>query len=61
MSTSKDGTIILGVIMTTAKSKSETFESTKSDLEKELSMPIELILRPKLIKIMAEGLSKKIV
>lgn len=56
---SKDGKIILGVIMTTAESKTSTFDNAKLDLEKELGIPIELILRPKLIKIMTEGQSKK--
>ncbi|KXB09073.1 hypothetical protein AKJ60_01050 [candidate division MSBL1 archaeon SCGC-AAA385M11] len=56
---SKDGKIILGVIMTTAEHKSTTFDNAKSDIEKELGIPIELILRQKLIKIMTEGLSQK--
>ncbi|WP_417913261.1 restriction endonuclease [Candidatus Electronema sp. TJ] len=56
---SKEGKIILGVIMTTAESKTIAFDNAKYDLEKELGIPIELILRQKLIEIMTEGLSKK--
>ncbi len=57
---SKEGKIILGVILTTAEKRSSLFDEAKAKLEREISMPIELILRQKLIKIMTEGLARKI-
>jgi len=57
---SKDGKIILGVVLTTAEKKSSSFDKAKEKVENELSMPIKLILRQKLIKIMTEGLAQKI-
>ena len=55
----KEGKIISGVILTTAESRLESFDQDKRLLEKEIGIPIELILRKKLIKIMTEGLSRQ--
>ncbi len=57
---SKEGKIILGVILTTAEKRTSVFDEAKAKLESELSISIELILRHKLIKIMTEGLAHRI-
>ena len=54
---SKEGKILLGVVMTTAERKSSRFDIKRKETEQEIGIPIKLILRKKLIEIMTEGLS----
>lgn len=56
---SKEGKILMGVIMTTAEKESEDFIREKENLENELNIPIKLVLRKHLIDIMSEGLPPK--
>ena len=58
---SLDGQVLLGVIMTTAEKEAGDFDVEKDKLEKELNIPIKLILRNQLINIMTRGLSPDIV
>jgi hypothetical protein len=45
------------VVMTTADRESESFQKERGSLEKKLGVPVVVILRDRLIELMAEGLA----
>jgi hypothetical protein len=53
---SKEGKLLCLVVMTTAENSSPDWRKTADELSKELDVPVELILREKMIKILSEGL-----
>jgi hypothetical protein len=53
---SKDGKLLCLVVMTTAEKASANWRKTADELSKELDVPIELVLREKMMKILSEGL-----
>lgn len=53
---SKEGKLLCLVVMTTADKASADWRKTADELSKELDVPIELVLREKMMKILSEGL-----
>ena len=53
---SKEGKLLCLVVMTTADKASPDYQGAADTLSKELDIPVNLVLREKLIKILSEGL-----
>lgn len=57
---SKEGKVLSLVVMTTAEKMSSDLAEAASELSKELAVPVEMVLRKKMIKILADGLIRKV-
>ena len=53
---SKEGKLLCLVVMTTAEKASADWRKTADELSTELDVPVELVLREKMMKILSEGL-----
>lgn len=58
---SLEGRIISGIILTTAEKRSEEFNAEMQKLEQKLNFEIKLILKKRLIDLMTNGLSSRLV
>jgi hypothetical protein len=57
---SKEGRILQLVVMTTADEAAKEYLESSYSLEKEIGVPIKLILKKQMMKILSEGLMKKL-
>ncbi len=57
---SKEGRILQLVVMTTADETAKGYLESSQALEKELGVPVKVVLKKQMMKIMSEGLMKKI-
>lgn len=57
---SKEGRILQLIVMTTADETANGYLESSQSLEKEIGVPIKVVLRKQMMKIMSEGLMKKL-
>lgn len=57
---SKEGRILQLVVMTTAEETSKGYLESSQSLERELGVPVKVVLKKQMMKIMSEGLMKKL-